>query len=493
MRLLRLTTRQDTALFESTYNTEIILKPYSKIALQSASIDSIPNDLIVNSTNNQLQYQIISGYSRTIQLSQRNYTGSQIDDLLTDITNELNNSVEYEFGVTPTNKPLGLEWKAEKIDNTINIGYKIGKASSYFDGIVNQWEFNNTEYTATNNLISANVTPQDDFTANSGLGFPMSRGNGFFRSRMYRLEFDVNTTEQGYIMGVVADFDTINEDTLELSDIVYGVRVRVNGVENRTIETIIGGALTGDIVSVNSYFTNSNNNEYVEIAINGSMVEINQYSDIGGVTEKEILGQDVYDNSDLFPVFVFFGKKSTVACNGVRFTPSPYGSQPKLLGGIEDLGLQAPPQQPPNPNLNAENFIFMDSVVSGYLGYNNPRQPINSFKLGYEVNFKAQGIFKAAEVADAMLVQLMNLQIESYDSFSNTQLPAGGQRKNILSVIPSTNSTGKIIYEPYYPTFLDLNNSEPLILRNLNIRVTREDYSDIEINGMGTLVILISE
>ena len=89
-----------------------------------------------------------------------------------------------------------------------------------------------------------------------------------------------------------------------------------------------------------------------------------------------------------------------------------------------------------------------------------------------------------------MLVQLMNLQIESYDSFSDTTIPAGGQRQNLLSIIPATVG-GKIIYEPPYPTFIDLNNEQPIYLRNLNARVVREDYSTININGLGTLVLLI--
>ena len=491
MRLLRLTTRNDTALFESTYNTEIILKPYSKIALQSASIDSIPNDLIINSTNNQLQYQIIMGYSNIIQLTQKNYVASQINELLKDITDKLNNSIKYVFGVTTSNKPLGLEWLASKIDDKISIEYKIGKSNSYFTGTTTQWIFNNTEYTAVQSLISANVIPEDDFKSNLGLPYTISKGNGFFRSRMYKLEYDINTPQQGYLMGVISDFDKVDSDVLELSDIIYGVRVRVDGIENRTIETIINGQLTGNIVSVNTYFTNSNNNEYTEIAINGDVVEINQYSQVGGVTEKVILDSDIYDNNNLYPVFVFFGKKSTVACNGVRVTPSPFGNMPILSHTSEDFGLNSPPQPPPNPNTNAENFLFMDVVVAKYLGYDNSRQPVNAFKYGVEIKYTAQYLFKISEVADALLVELMNLKIESYDSYSNTQLASGGQRRNLLSVIPSTNSTGKIIYEPNYPTFLDLNNSEPLTLRNLNIRVVREDYSQIEINGMGTLVILI--
>ena len=156
----------------------------------------------------------------------------------------------------------------------------------------------------------------------------------------------------------------------------------------------------------------------------------------------------------------------------------------------DQYGLNAPPRPVPGTAVN-ENFLQMGSLVSEFLGYTNSRQPQNGFLIGAEAAYHAESVYFIPEEADAMLVQLMNLQIESYDSYSNSEYDSGGQRKNILSVIPSSSSTGKIVYEPNYPTFLDLYNNEPITLRNLNVRVVREDYSDIDINGMATLVLLI--
>ena len=90
-----------------------------------------------------------------------------------------------------------------------------------------------------------------------------------------------------------------------------------------------------------------------------------------------------------------------------------------------------------------------------------------------------------------MLVQLINLQVESYDSFNDQITFGNGQRTNILGVIPSKDSAGKVVYEPNERFFLDIDNKEPILLRNLHIRVLREDYSDININGLATIVVLI--
>ena len=87
----------------------------------------------------------------------------------------------------------------------------------------------------------------------------------------------------------------------------------------------------------------------------------------------------------------------------------------------------------------------------------------------------------------------MNLQVDSYDSFSSDEFPAGGQRRNILSVIPSSNVTGTIAYEPPYPTFLDLGNADPITLRNIKARVLRNDNTPVAKTGVGSLVLLFQQ
>jgi hypothetical protein len=60
-----------------------------------------------------------------------------------------------------------------------------------------------------------------------------------------------------------------------------------------------------------------------------------------------------------------------------------------------------------------------------------------------------------------------------------------------LAVIPQTNSTGKIVYEPKTQVFLNLENKEPINLRNISLRVVREDYESIQTVGLNTVVLLI--
>tara|TARA_R100000773_G_scaffold44090_1_gene44019 strand:- start:1472 stop:2953 length:1482 start_codon:yes stop_codon:yes gene_type:complete len=492
MRLLRLTTRKDKADFEATYNADIVLKPNSKIALQSVSINSQDTLVDITTDNNEIQYGINSSYNRTIQLTPRVYQSGDVAELLKDLTTKLNNSCTFTDG--ESKKVLGLEWQATRdVANKIAIGYKRG----LFGAFTNAWDFTNTQFTSANPqpfLASSNDVSVSDFSVNALLGDHMSRGNGFFRVRTRKLE--TGNTKNGYLIGLYTDGD-ITGTTLALASIKYGIRVSFNGAQ-RVYRTIVNGVESATETNMNDYFalnapTNSNvlKNEYQEIAINGATVEINIYR--SETPTKTTLASFSYDQEKFRPVVAFFGSRSTTQIDMVRFTRSPYSltalDSPPATDSVSQVG--APPR-PANSNNAADNFLFFQSiVVADYLGFNNQRSPVNGFTGANELTYTANREFDVPEVADAMLVLVNNLQVESYDSYSDLLTTRNGERSNILSVIPSKSSAGKIVYEPPYLTFIELQNKDPIYLRNLNMRVVREDYSEISIVGLGTIVVII--
>jgi hypothetical protein len=176
--------------------------------------------------------------------------------------------------------------------------------------------------------------------------------------------------------------------------------------------------------------------------------------------------------------------------NSVGLTYDPYGPPLPIVSEDNELGAL-----PPKPALvqNYNNFLFFESdSLALFMGYENRRIPSINFTLAEtKLSYEAIREMSAPQEADAFLIEMLNMQLDSYDSFSNTLFAAGGQRKNILSIIPSANSAGKIVYEPPYPTFIDIANEQPMFIRNLRARVVRSDYSEIFIRGLATLVILI--
>ena len=493
MRLLRLTTRKPTATFEATYNADIVLKPNSRLALQSVSINS--RDLVVNinTDNNEVQYGIDSNYSRTIQLTPRNYESGDIDQLATDFTDKLNNSCTFATPATEK-KILGVEWLVNTDAlNLINIQYKREKALLYKDS----WDLTGTSFTQHNNnqyfLASTDNTSVSDFSVNALFNFFQARGNSYFRTRIRRLI--TGNTKDGYMMGVYKDGD-LTGTTLALDKVIYGIRVDFDAGKTKGVYRVVkNGVEDATETDVVNNVSDAANNDTQEIAIDGDKVKINFYA--GGSATPTLLtgGEVVYSQEKLRPFVAFFGSRSTTQVEMIRQTPSPYNEVMPTVdlseGRDRDTTLTVPPKPKPVNN-NDENFLFFQSpVLADFLGFNNQRSPLTGSLLSPEASYTSDREFDIPEVADAMLVQLLNLQVESYDSYADILTTRNGERSNILSVIPSKSSAGKIVYEPPYLTFIDLNNAEPIYLRNLNMRVVREDYSTIKIDGLGTIVVIV--
>lgn len=501
MRLLRLTTRQPTADFEAVYNSDIVLQPNSKIALQSVSIDSDPIGVVITADNNEVIFQINNSYSRTVQLSKRSYTTVDIQELLDNITEVFNNGCVFDVNDANINSPkiLGLEWNCNRDDNNrVKIEYQRGLPNIY----ANNYVYNKVDFTAISAANNQYFLSMDSgeasvatFEKNALLSYPMAKGNGYLRCRTRLLNSGTNV-KNGYIMGVYKDGDLTNSN-VGIADILYGIRVSITSGGQRFYRSIINGVQSNAQPNMNTYADNQSTNEHQEITINGGQVDINIYRTNTSTPTRLNTTLLTYNQEDLRPIFIFFGDRATTRVDRVRFTPSPFHDPTELKStgfDFHETGLSAP-VAPTGASVSANDenrLTFQSAVVSNFLGYDFQQIPLlNPLLGGNEAVFEAVRQFNIVQEADAMLVQLMNLQVESYDSYSDVITYGNGQRTNLLAVIPSKSESGKIVYEPNERFFLDLDNKEPLYLRNLHMRILREDYSDININGLATIVVLI--
>ena len=498
MRLIRLTSREPTAVFDSAFNENLVLPPNSKIALQSVAAGVEQKDLIIDGTNNEIQYQIATGVGRNIFVPEGQYRATNTDDLLRYITRELNKSCDYRT-TDARQKMLGIQWLAEKNqDKKVSIGYKIGRYGAH----TNSWSFTNTssiQALSTTFRATEAVNPTTDNTRNCILPYLISRGNGFIRCRTGTLAVGTAADQEGvgYIIGLTDNLDATGAD-LDTDDFTYAIhvtivggqklyRVYADGVYDPTYDT-----------NMNTYVGDDDDNEHQEVTINGSTIDLNIYR-TGTNAPTTLVSYQIADSTPppagevetkLRPFFVFRGGNVNANCNFIRATPSPYGDQPPDLQQPDIVGLGAPPR-PPAASEGA-NFLFFESdQLSDFLGYRSQRIPLNGTIPAYTLNYIADSEFPIPQEADAFLVLLDSLQLQSYDSFSKTQEPSGGQRRNILTVIPASNTTGSLVYEPSYPTFIDLDNANPLLIRNIRARIVRNDYSPVAVEGLSSLVLLV--
>lgn len=492
MRLIRLTSRDSTGIFDSTFNENLVLAPNSQIALQSVACGVETKKIIIDGENNQITYQIADNVVRTIVVEEGIYGSSDVDKMLRYIQTALNSSCDLR-NTDSTNKMLGIEWRARKNDSKrVQIGYEIAQPKEW----ATAWTFTNAEHVTTNNgqFQSTAVTTSTNAN-NCFLPYVQSRGNGFTRCRTGTLIAGPDVNQTGYFIGWTKNLD-VSGTTLNLADAPLAIHATIDGGNKIYRLFKDGNEVPAAQETMDTYTLNDPNNEFQEITLNGSQLEANIYRTNGdkvtlGVAPLPQSANEGDVDTKYYPFFIFRGSKTICTINAVRSTISPYVEQPAASLSSVEYGLAAPPgwSKPLDTN---KNFLFFESnTLSSFLGYRNQRSPITGFRLAATTSYQADSEFPIPQEADAFLVILDSLQIDSYDSYSSTAQPSGGQRKNILSVIPSSNETGSLTHFPPYPTFIDLNNENPIFLRNIRARIVRNDYSPIDTKGLSSIVVLV--
>ena len=496
MKLIRLTTTNNRAIFDNNFNADITIPKNSKVALQNLSIESPNSILVINSNNNKIYYEISSAGNTLIQLPFGQFDKSNYETLFRNISHSFNNNTGFD-GVKLTNnrREFGLEWLCRKdANNKVNIQYKIGKYLN--KDLYTQWinDDNKVLIVSTGNgSYSSNIgnLPTNTVENNIFLKNFIARGCGFLRARVKKL---VNTTDEdksGFTIGLTSkNMINLSNQDLEQNDLTYGLRVKLvnKGQPNESFNyfTVLNGVETDTGIEVEQYIDGDKDNDYLEVTINSGKIYFRKY-DKTNLQEPEELGDAPYTaGQELFPFIIFYADKNNCEANGVTYTESPYSLNPTLHTINEPelgLGLSAPPvpTKPAYPN-----FLQFQSIqLADFLGFKNIRYPISGGIKAVEYNWVADKLFTATTLSDAFIVLLDNIPLESYDGFTNS-------RKNILAIVPQSNENGSVIYEPSTPYFIDIKNANDLLLRQIKARIVLPDYSEMDMEGLATLTILIS-
>jgi len=489
MKLLRLTTTDSNAIFDATFNENLVIPKGSQIALQNISIEGETQGLVLDLQNNQIYYTVSPAGEQTIDLDQGTFDSTNINTLLTDINNKLNQSSGFSF-LLQNQRELGIEWKAQVgKSKKVEIGYGLG---NYVIDTRDNWNYEATDVQRVGTGFWSRVQATDTAGYESNMAYPgfISRGCGFTRARIYTLE---NTTPSNVnTSGMVLALTTaqIPNDELALEDIKYGIWCTITTTGLRYYRVIVDGVV-GSNSGVNiDYFGDTNsNNDVVEILINNGNVEFLCYkaTDAG---EKTVIDSVPYnpefsgDLQKLYPVNIFHGKRADARFTLVRLTESPYdenGDKVQQLDIVED---NTDLFQPPRPSRgNFDNKLKFQAIsLANFLGYNSLNQDTIR---GVDANYIADSAFSGVVIADAFLVEMLNIPLDSYDSFVN-------QRKNLLAVIPASDKDGSVIYEPSTPFFINIKNDSDLLLRNIRCRLVNPDYTPFNMLGLATLTLLIS-
>jgi len=475
IKLIRLTSDDNNAIFDNTFKQELIIKPNSKIALKSLSVGVDNRSIIINGGNDDIQFQLSDSTGiRTLKLTHDSYDSKTSDFLFNDMNLKFNAALDTS--TLGFNKDIGVEVKANVDPKTTKtkIDFNVVKLAEYFDDLVLNKGVN--PVSSTGQLENKNF--KGPSINNPGVGecffynnINICKGGGVFRLKRNLL---TNSPGRHAIIG----FMDVNPDTLpdnqplDIANIIFGVVV----YDNTGVYKIIKFGIESDADTA----VQCSLNDIIEIGISKGELVARVYNGAA----QHILKTEPYAFNNLFPIVEFEKNDAIITFNQVRYTPNPYNKQQLNITPLNDEEVGVPPPKQGGSRPTSHFLNFESSELSGFLGFKTNRIPQTGFTLTSRFTPIGDNIFKPNNLSDAFILEMLNIGLDSYDGELQS-------RVSYLSVIPKDDRDDFIIYDTPYPVYIDINNFQTLTLRNIKCRLLNNDLSPVSMIGLGTIVLLI--
>lgn len=517
MRLLRLTTEDNNAVFDTTFNTSIIIKPDSKIALQSF-FAKIKNPSFV-AYDDTISYQFDGLADVGIPLRSNVYDRDNYIDLLNDMVLQLTKSwgtgdgADYYFDDTGDNWKLGRQWYAFVEGNKLNIAFKIALATynhldllfasdvNYQRGILPGVKQDNIKF-------NDGVT---DFTEDTKFNllsyYPIANTSGFVRIRVGYLEHNLANNDanapinrEGFSLGLTnKQLTNDGNNALKPEDIVFqiGIGYSQTDADFRIYYKYNGTTyITTEVPEVSSALLDraTDNNSFLQLRFVGSQI-IFEYTD--GLNTINIVDAITLSDTDIakqyYPCIILNSDSSGCAITNWEWTFDPVANPTSDYGIIGEYADFHPQNYNfmPRPNifypfeakLSIPNIEFADFL--GFTNHEETQSNVLQFApLGFNsILYKGNSIFRASREKLNLLLEILNQNINSYDSERKS-------RFNVLSTLLSTDANFVVDDVPSI-VFLDLLNKDEIDFRNIKMRLLDREFNPVQIDGKASMTLLI--
>lgn len=470
VQLIRLTTDDNNAYFNNTFNQDIVIERNSKIALKNLSCEVNVTEINVNFSNNIIRYQITDDNKKEVFLSKGIYNRSNYFDLLNDMTLKLNSSLLIDI-----NSEVGKQFKVYSENSILHIETKVGYSSDYEDDQVRSAYLTKTQ---TNRGTYRKLKSSDD-------GYPVGGYDEniiqFFTihkaickgAAVFRCDIRITGNNENERIAGIALFKNqlSGNDTIEIEQSYVSLFFNYN----TTTSKYEYGKYTNDTKSVLSNIEPLVGDQ-LYIIIENNKIKLRMYRSVESSFNN--FGEIPYDNEDLYPVLMVQG---TQELSKVKFTPDPWYTDIPEIIVEEDILIVGPYQR----KIQTNHFFEFDSEdLAKFLGFENKRIP----RLGTTTtqNFDIKSFnFNPSDLSESYIVELLNIPLLSFNA-------AKKQRQNILDTIVNTEITNdRLAYTAPYPLYINLDNSDKIILRNIKAQILKEDGSPVTINGFAQMTLLI--
>lgn len=483
MKLIRLSTEDKNCIFNNDFSTDIRIMKNSKVALHSLSFEPITNVLVIDATNDNITYNLTNttpANAKTINLTHGTFTSHNFQDFLDDFTDKINDSLVFEAG-----KSIGTQFKSF-------ISTQSKKAELFFNysnALQNTDLEVNNDLNVTANFIRKNTT---NFSTgdrkNVSSNRPFTQGCGCFRVRIKKLINNGQSDDNnGFTMGLTETAPdqfpvNINKAFAIRAYYLGGGAASKNYDVTSSTGTVDSGIPPNKVDAATEGQASCDN---LEICITQGRIQGRLYRDTQA--NFDLLFDEVLDKTKTYyPFLSFQGGNDTTEVNIVRYNFDTFKHEDnnEYTASTVDINethtgfTVAPPAF--RGGRTIYNVVLPDSVAD-FLGFKQS----NLTKGAIVGDFKGDFHFDATLKNDAYIVEMKNMELESYDGFSRN-----GERKNILAIIPKNNNDGFVEYEPNTPYFIDMQNVKENI-RNVSARILRADLEPVVMGGLASMTILI--
>lgn len=473
MKLIRLTTESDQSYFEAVFNSDLIIKPFSKIALSSFTTQLNNLNMIIDNQNNEISYTVDGNENvKTIILPNGVYTSATIDNFWIQTTKLFNQSMEN------TRNQINRQWRCAIDGGRANFKLLNGN-------VVNVKSTENTNIKGTKNVISNGTVglKRDPLAAPGNDSFiyiksPVNKACGVFRCKI-NVEDDPSGLTSGFIIGYQLEAANSTTDFIDPAAFVFGIRYVdltqpyryiINGVEHPFSTDPQTLPAVQDTLALETY---------------GGLIRMNLYRNTNSVPIT--LFSTTYNHqTDLFPIISFENVSTTI--NNIQFTTDPYydlipipsNDEPTLHANDNIVIIPTKP----NPT---NCFILFNIDIATILGYKKTRYPDIGFDFLWNPQFLAEKAFSLRDYSESFIIELLNIKLQSMDSLSQ------GQR-NFLYVIPQLSPIKEhVVYQVPQLIFLDINNNFEINLREIKARVLTDTLNKVNCYGLSQIVLIIKD
>lgn len=197
----------------------------------------------------------------------------------------------------------------------------------------------------------------------------------------------------------------------------------------------------------------------------------------------------------LYPYIILHGLNTTAMLDGytrcffdpfvANINPTEAVTDEDKAQGNEHSELGARPSDARPSNQNTGRFTFASITTAEHLGFD--QSVLLSEEAGSNFIVHSRNVYNAALTYDNLVVELMNLQVDSYDGLEKG-------RRNIIATIPANSDVnGVIVNEASNLVFIDLDNAQPRYFRNIKARLLYGDLTSVKTVGLTSLTLLIKK